>query len=50
MPKLTKADLWHIAFVVEWAKWVLYEYPELLNKEEEDELKIVDQMLEENME
>jgi len=48
--KVTKADLWHVAFVIEWAKWVLDEYPELLNKEEEDAVKVVDQLLQETME
>jgi predicted HTH domain antitoxin len=46
---VTKADLWHIANVLEWATWVSEEYPELLNKQEEEELAIANQLIEEKM-
>lgn len=47
--KLTRADLCHVMKLSLWAKWVQFEYPELLNKEEADELKIVDQMIMEKL-
>jgi len=47
--KLTRADFCHILQLVRWAKWVRFEYPELFNEEEMDELKIVDQMTREKL-
>lgn len=47
--KLTRADLCHVMQLCLWAKWVQFEYPELLNEIEADELKIVDQMIMEKL-
>ena len=47
--KLTRADLSHVMKLSLWAKWVQFEYPELLNEEEADTLLIVDQMIMEKL-
>lgn len=47
--KLTKADLCHVMELTLWAKWVQFEYPELLNEEESNTLKVTDQMIMEKL-
>ena len=47
--KLTRADLGHVMQLVSWAQWVLYEYPELFTKDEEEELMIVEQLTKEKL-
>lgn len=47
--RLTKPDLVHVRRLVELVKWILDEYPELLTTDEEDTLKIVDQLITEKL-
>ena len=49
MPRLSKADLvWLLKFVDNY-KYVYDAYPELFNKEDEDDLKVARQILEEKI-
>ena len=47
--KVTKADLSHLLKFVENYEFNLVEYPNLYSKDEEDELKIVKQLLKEKI-
>lgn len=47
---VTKADLLHVKTVLENYKFFVEEYPEYFSDEEEDELKIVLQLIKEKLE
>ncbi len=46
---LTRADLAHVMTLVLFVKWIQFEYPELLDEDAEDNLKVVDQMIMEKL-
>lgn len=46
---LTKSDLVHVKRMLAIVGWLLDEYPELVTTDEEDEYRIVKQLLEEKL-